>query len=362
MPASPLTVADYEALARERMEQGSFDYYAGGSGDEVTLARNTRAFQRYALRHRVLVDMTRVDTSCTLLGHALPAPILLAPAAFQKLAHPEGERATARAAAAVGTVFTVSTVSSVTIEEVAATSNATLWFQLYVYKDPAITRAMIARGETAGYKALVLTVDTPRLGRRERDARNRFALPTGIGPANFEALHHLVAARAALKGELPFSAQVEALFDPSLDWDRIAWLKSVTKLPLLLKGIVDPEDARRAVKAGVDGIIVSNHGGRQLDYGEATISALPRVAEAVGGAIPVLMDGGVRRGEHVIIALALGAKAVLIGRPYLWGLAADGEAGVRAVYELLRAELELAMALSGRPTIASVDRSLVSME
>lgn len=356
-----ISVADYEALARSRMDRGAFDYFAGGAGDERTLAMNVSAFDRWVLRPRVLVDMRQVNTSTTVFGQVLSSPILLAPAALQRLAHPDGERATARAAAAVGTAFVVSTVSSVSIEEVAAAApGAMLWFQLYVYKDPAITKDMVARAEAAGCRALVLTVDTPLLGRRERDARNRFALPEGIEPANFAAIHHLVAARAAKEGESPFAAQVQQLFDPSLDWDRIGWLKSITRMPLLLKGVVTPEDARLAVQAGVAGIIVSNHGGRQLDGAEATIMALPRVVEAVGGALPVLVDGGIRRGVHVLTALALGAKAVFIGRPYLWGLAVDGERGVRDVCELLREELELAMALSGKPSVDRIDRSLVA--
>lgn len=360
MPTPPLNVADFESLARERMERGAFDYFAGGSGDERTLAMNVRAFDRFALRPRVLVDVSRVDTSTTVLGERLRMPILLAPAAFHRLAHPEGECATARAAAAAGTVFVLSTVSSVSIEEVAAVASGRLWFQLYFYKDPAITRDMVARAEAAGCRALVLTVDTPRLGRRERDARNSFALPTGIEPVNFAAVHHLVAARGAHEGKSPFAAQVQQLFDASLDWDKVAWLTSVTRLPLILKGVVTPEDARLAVQAKVGGIIVSNHGGRQLDGAEATILALPRVVEAVAGALPVMMDGGIRRGVHVLTALALGAQAVFIGRPYLWGLATGGEQGVCDVLELLRDELELAMALSGRATIASIDRSLVA--
>jgi 4-hydroxymandelate oxidase len=360
MSTKPLNVADYEALARDRMEPGAFDYVAGGAGDERTLAMNVRAFDRYVLRPRVLVDVKRVDTAATVLGEPLRMPILMAPAALHRLAHPDGERASARAAAAAGTAFVMSTVSSTSIEDTAAAASGPKWFQLYVYKDPAVTRDMVARAEAAGCRALVLTVDTPMLGRRERDARNRFALPDGIEPVNFAAIHHLIAARGWQEGQSPFAAQVEQLFDPSFSWDKLVWLKSLTRLPLILKGVVTPEDARLALQAGVAGIIVSNHGGRQLDGAEATIVALPRVVEAVAGAIPVLMDGGVRRGVHVLTALALGAQAVLIGRPYLWGLAAGGEQGVRDVLELLRDELELAMALSGRPTIASIDRSLVA--
>lgn len=360
VPVPPVSLADYEALARATLERGIFDFFAGGSGDERTLAMNVQAFDRWVLRPRVLVDMRTVDTSTTVLGERLTAPVMIAPTAFHRLAHPEGERATARAAAAAGTVMVVSTVASMTIEEIAAAAPGPRWFQLYVYKDPALTRDMVARAEAAGCRALVLTVDTPMLGRRERDARNRFALPEGVEPANFAAIHHLVAARAAEEGKSPFAAQVQQLFDPSLDWKTVAWLKSITKLPLILKGVMTPEDARLAVEAGVAGLIVSNHGGRQLDGAEATIMALPRVADAVAGAIPVMMDGGIRRGVHVLTALALGAQAVFIGRPCLYGLAVDGEQGVRDVYELLRGELELAMALSGRPTIASIDRGLIA--
>jgi 4-hydroxymandelate oxidase len=360
MSPPPVNVADFEALARAKLDRGAFDYFAGGAGDERTLAMNVRGFERYVFRPRVLVDMSRVDTSTTVLGEPVSMPILLAPTAFHRVAHPEGERATARAAGAAGTIMCISTVASTSIEEIAAAATGPLWFQLYVYKDPGITREMIARAERAGCRALAVTVDTPRLGRRERDARNDFVLPDGIGPANFAAIHHLVASRATAEGHPAFAAQVEQLFDPSLDWKKVEWLRSITKLPLLLKGVLTPEDARLAVQAGLAGVIVSNHGGRQLDGAEATIVALPRVVEAVAGAIPVLMDGGIRRGAHVLTALALGAQAVLIGRPYLWGLAVNGQQGVRDVLALLREELELAMMLSGRPTIASIDRSLVA--
>jgi len=341
------------------MDRGAFDYYAGGAGDERTLEMNSKGYDRYVLRPRVLVDVARVDTSATVLGERLAMPILVAPTALQRLAHRDGEAATARAAAAAGTLMCVSTVASMSIEDVAAAASGPKWFQLYVYKDSGITRDMVARAEAAGYKALVVTVDTPRLGHRERDARNAFALPKGIEPVNLTAIHPLVAARSQ-GGPPPFADQVEQLFDASLDWKRIAWLRSITKIPVILKGVVTPEDARLAVEAGVGAIIVSNHGGRQLDGAEATIVSLPRVADAVAGAIPVLVDGGIRRGAHVLTALGLGAQAVLIGRPVLWGLATGGEQGVRDVLALLRAELELAMALSGKPTIASIDRALVA--
>lgn len=360
MPAPPLNIADYEALARERMDRGAFDFYAGGAGDERTLAMNVSGFDRYVLRPRVLVDVSRVDTSTTVLGERLATPILIAPTALHRLAHPDGEAATARAAASAGTIMCVSTVASMSIEAVAAAASGPLWFQLYVYKDPEVTRTMVNRAEAAGYRALVVTVDTPRLGARERDSRNGFALPAGIDPVNLAQTHPLVAARNVSGGHPPFAAQVEQLFDASLDWKRIAWIRSITRMPVILKGVMTPEDARLAVDAGAAAIIVSNHGGRQLDGAEATIVSLSRVVEAVADAIPVLMDGGIRRGAHVLTALAVGAQAVLVGRPVLWGLAAGGEQGVREVLELLRGELELAMALSGKPTIASIDRSLVA--
>jgi 4-hydroxymandelate oxidase len=354
----PVNVAEYEAIARERMDPAAFDFYAGGAGDERTLAMNLRGFDRYALRPRVLVDVSHVDTSTIVLGERLTTPILIAPTALQRLAHPEGERATARAAAAAGTIMCVSTVASVSIEDVAAAAGGSLWFQLYVYRDPGITRAMVARAEAAGYRALVVTVDVPRLGTRERDVRNAFALPRGVDPVNLTQIHPLVAAR---DHELtPFVKRVDELFDASLDWKKIEWIRSITRMPVILKGVLTPEDARLAADAGVAAIIVSNHGGRQLDGAEASIVSLPRVVDAVAGAMPVLVDGGIRRGAHVLTALALGAQAVLIGRPVLWGLAAGGEQGVRDVLEMLRAELELAMVLSGKPSIASIDRSLVA--
>jgi 4-hydroxymandelate oxidase len=248
------------------------------------------------------------------------------------------------------------------LEEIAKAATGPLWFQLYAYKERALTEELVARAERAGYRALVLTVDTPMLGRRERDARNAFQLPEGITLANFAADHPLVAKPGPSGGHDDFQSYIQYFFDGALTWDSIAWLKSITRMPVLVKGVLTPEDARLAVAAGVAGIIVSNHGGRQLDGAEPTLRALPRVAEAVGGAVPVMMDGGVRRGADVLKALALGARAVLVGRATLWGLAVGGEPGVKHVLDLLRTEFELAMALSGMSSIASIDRSLVSVE
>jgi 4-hydroxymandelate oxidase len=359
VPSTPINVLEYEAIARQKMEPGAFDYYAGGAEDERTLAANRWAFDQVFLRPRVLVDVSHVDSTSQLLGASLRAPILIAPAAFQALAHADAELATARAAGGAGTVMVVSTVASRSLEEIAAAAGGPLWFQLYVYKDRELTRALVARAEAAGYAALVLTVDTPILGRRERDTRNGFQLPEKVMLANFSAAHPLASSPGEGGGHANFQEYTRYLFDAALDWSVVAWLRSITRLPILLKGILTPEDARVAVEAGVDGIIVSNHGGRQLDGVEPTLRALPRVADAVAGAVPVLMDGGVRRGTDVLKALALGARAVLIGRPFLWGLAAAGEPGVRHVLDLLGAELQLAMALSGRTTLAAVDRSLV---
>lgn len=353
---TPLTIADYETLARGRLERSAWDYYAGGAGEERTLAANCAAFDRIELRPRVLVDVSRIDTGTTVLGMPVDAPILLAPTAFNRLACDEGELAAARAAGASRTVMICSTLSTCRLEDVAAAAGGPLWFQVYVYKDRGMTRELLARATSAGYKALVLTVDTPLLGRRYRDVRNRFVLPEGLSMRNFEAAMQ----DAARWGpHTSFSAYVHDLFDASLSWEAVAWLREQTELPILLKGIMTAEDARLAVDHGVSGIVVSNHGGRQLDGIAATIDVLAEVCTAVDGRAEVLLDGGIRRGTDVLKALALGARAVCIGRPYLWALAAAGEAGVVDVLRILRDELVLAMALSGRPTISTIDRSLV---
>ena len=352
----PLTVDDYETLARERMERSAYDYYAGGAGEERTLAANRAAFDRIGLRPRVLVDVSAVDTSTTVLGTPLALPVMLAPTAFNRLAHPDGEMAAARAARAAGTIMIGSTLSTCALEEVSGACGGGLWFQLYVYKDRGMTRELVARAEACGYRALVLTVDTPLLGRRYRDIRNRFVLPEGISMKNFEAA---MSSAARWGAHSSFSAYVHDLFDASLTWSAVEWLRAQTRLPLLVKGILTAEDAELAIAAGVSGIVVSNHGGRQLDGALPSIEALPEVADAVAGRAELLMDGGIRRGTDILKALALGARAVCIGRPYLWALAANGEAGVGDVLRLLRDELALALALAGRPTIAAVDRGLV---
>jgi 4-hydroxymandelate oxidase len=330
-----------------------FDYYAGGAGEEWTLRENRRAFGRWTIRPRVLVDVSTVDTRTTVLGEEVPFPILLAPTAFQRMAHRDGELATARGAAAVDALMVVSTISTVSLEDIAATG-VRRWFQLYVLKDRDLTAELVKRAHAAGYGAVMLTVDTPILGRRLRDERNRFALPPGIGLANLEGMGLPDSTGSGL-----FSFFLDR-HDASLTWEDVAWLRSLSPLPILLKGIVTAEDTRLAVEAGVAGIVVSNHGGRQLDGATATLDVLPEVVEAAGGRTEILLDGGVRSGSDVFKALALGARAVLVGRPYLWGLAVDGADGVRAVLEILRDDLILTMALAGRAKITDVDRSSVA--
>ncbi len=348
----PVNIAEYEPLARERVEPTAWDYISGGANDEISLTRYVAAFRRISLLPRVLVDVTTVDTSVRLLGHTLPTPILIAPTGFQTLAHPDGELATARAATAAGTVMVLSTMSAYTIEEISAAAAGIKWFQLYCYRNRSVTQRLVERAEAAGHEAICVTVDVPRVGRRERDLRSRFELPDHAQPRNFVGLIE----QEAAEGELDFADYIASLVDPSLTWEIVEWLRSVTSLPIFLKGVHHPDDAQRAVDHGAEGIIVSNHGGRQLDGVPAAIDMLPGIAEAVDGKITVLLDGGIRRGTDVAKALAIGADAVLIGRPCLWGLAVDGEAGVKRVLDLLREELELAMALLGRNMIADLDQ------
>ena len=356
----PVNVFDFEAIAREKLPREAYDYYASGAQDEVTLRENRAAFDRLSIAYRVLVDVSRRDLTASVLGQRVAMPILVAPTAFHRLATPEGEVATARAAGAAGTVMILSTLSNTPVEVVVAASSGPVWFQLYVYRDRLATEGLVRRAEAAGCKALVLTVDAPLIGRRERDVRNRFHLPPGLAVANMLPVGYGALPRAEADSGL--AAYVSSLLDPSLSWRDVAWLRSITTLPVLVKGIVRPDDALRAAEAGAAGIVVSNHGGRQLDTSPATLDVLPEIADALaarGHAIEVLMDGGVRRGTDVLKAIALGARAVLVGRPVLWGLAAAGEAGAASVLRLLRDELDLAMALAGAPTLAEVTRDLV---
>jgi isopentenyl diphosphate isomerase/L-lactate dehydrogenase-like FMN-dependent dehydrogenase len=346
--SGPLNVSDYERLAAERLEPGMLGYIDGGADDELTLRENVAAFARVRLRPRVLVDVSAATTAAKVLGEELSMPLLIAPTAFQRLVHPDGEQATARAAAKAGTVMCVSTLATATPAEVAdAAPEGARWFQLYCYRDRGLTRALVEQAVEAGYRALVLTVDAPgTLGRRERDLRSRFELPAEVRvPSYAEAV-----GRPA--GATP--AEIIALMDATLTWRDLEELQGMSDLPLLVKGVLTEEDARLVCEHGAAGVIVSNHGGRQLDGVPATLEALPEVAEAVEGRAEVLLDGGVRRGTDVAKALALGARAVLVGRPVLWALAAGGERGVAHLLELLAEELRLALVLLGCPSPAHV--------
>ena len=357
--ASPVNLKEIEALARERLPQMVYDYYAGGANDEITVDDSRRAWEAIRLRPRVLVDVSKVECSTRVLGRALAMPVMTAPCGFNGLAHPEGERAVARAAAAAGTVQVVSTVSTTSLEDVAAAApDGSRWFQLYCYRDREVTRSLVQRAEAAGYEALCVTVDVPFLGRREREVRTGFHLPPGMTLKNLEP--YAVAGIAAAERDSALRKYVNALWDPSLDWTSIDWIRSITKLPIVLKGVLAGDDARLAAEHGAAAVIVSNHGGRQLDGSVSTVYALREVVEAAGDRLEVLVDGGIRRGSHVVAALAMGARAVLIGRPYLWGLAVDGEAGVRRVLDDFRNEVILAMALCGRARVADIDATLIA--
>jgi 4-hydroxymandelate oxidase len=359
----PSSLAAYEDAARARLPQATYDYYAGGAEDEVTLRANRRAFERWAFRPRVLVDVSAVDPSIELLGTRLRVPVLLAPAAFQRLADPAGEAATARAASTFGTTLIASTLSTVPIEEIAAAATQPLWFQLYVYRDRGLTRALVERAEACGCAALCVTTTVPVQGNRERDARNAFHLPPGLDMANFRGLPQAHMPAVAAAGAAPADgggSRLEALiareFDPSLTWDALEWLRSITRLPVVVKGIMTSEDAALAAEHGAAAVIVSNHGGRQLDGAAATLTVLPDVVAGAGGRLPVLLDGGIRRGADVVKALCLGATAVAIARPYLWGLAVGGQAGVEHVLGVLESEIRRTLALLGRPTPGALGR------
>ncbi len=363
IPPGLVTLADHEQHARTQLDDNAWAYFSGGAADEISLRANRSAWDALPLWPRVLRPLAGGHTRVPLLGRTLAHPILLAPVAFQRLAHPDGELAMAYAAAALGAGVVLSTQASVSLESVAQAvlpdpGRGPLWFQLYLQPDRGFTQALVQRAEAAGYEALVLTVDAPTSGVRDRERRAGFRLPSGVGPVNLAGLQ--------TPASPPLSPGQSALFDGLLHhaptWDDIAWLQSITRLPVLLKGVLHPADARQAVSVGAAGLIVSNHGGRTLDTAPATATALPRVVQAVGGAVPVLVDGGIRRGTDVLKAMALGASAVLVGRPAVWGLANAGAAGVAHVLRLLRDELEVAMALTGCATLAEATPALLEGE
>lgn len=360
-----LTIADYRKAARKVLPRMAWDYFRGGSDGQTLLKRNRAAWDAMELRPRVMVDVSRVDTTTTVLGLKLPFPALIAPMAYQKLAHKDGELAVARAAAACGVPYVVSTMATTSLEEIAKVPGPK-WFQLYCHKDRAITEDLIRRAETAGYAALVVTADAPVLGRRIADERNGFELPKGMtrenltryGASSVEGPGSKKAALDTRPSTLKAAAgsHLSELFrtrqDAALNWRDVQWLRSLTRLPILLKGVLRADDASRAREAGCAGVIVSNHGGRQCDAAVATARALPEVAAAVGGRIAVLVDGAIEWGSDIVRALALGADAVLIGRPILWGLAAGGEQGVASVLDLYRQDFTRAMQLCGCAAIA----------
>jgi 4-hydroxymandelate oxidase len=348
---------DFEASALARLPRPTRDYCCGGANDEITLERNRAAYEAIPIHYRVLRDVSERDLSTSVLGIPLSMPIAVAPTACHELAHPDGELATARAAGGAGTLMIISTLASFAIEDVSREATGPLWFQLYIYRDRGVTRELIRRAEAAGCRAIVLTVDAPVGGMRERDVRNEFRLPEGIVMRNL-----LPAGRSFAgldDGGGSAADYINAMFDPSISWKDLDWLAAQTKLPVLVKGVVRADDAVRAREHGAQGVVVSNHGGRQLDTSPATIEVLESITTAVDGRLEVLIDGGVRRGTDVLKALALGARAVLIGRPVLWGLAVDGEHGVRSVLDILRRELDVAMALAGCCNVGEIDIGLI---
>ncbi|XP_011505949.1 PREDICTED: hydroxyacid oxidase 1 [Ceratosolen solmsi marchali] len=351
-------IQDFENSAMNNLAPVVRDYYKSGAGEENTLRWNKEAFKQIRIRPRVLRDVSKRDIGTKVLKQNVSMPLGVSPTAMQRMAHPDGECATARATQAAKTVFILSTISTSSIEEVAkAAPEAIKWFQLYVYFDRNVTLNLIRRAEKADFKALVLTVDTPMFGDRRRDIKNKFTLPNHLRLANFEGfLSRKI--NSTTKGS-GLSEYVTNLFDDSLNWQVIKWLKSVTNLPIVLKGVLTSEDALLGVKYGADAIMVSNHGARQIDGTPATIEVLPEIVQAVGKKVEVYLDGGVTQGTDVFKALALGAKMVFFGRPILWGLACGGEKGARTVLELMRREIDLAFALTGCSNVNQVTKDMV---
>ncbi|MBY8889061.1 alpha-hydroxy-acid oxidizing protein [Streptomyces sp. PTM05] len=354
----PLTIEEYAPLARARLPEATWHYFEGGAGTESTVEANRAAFRRVRIRPRVLSDVSHCDTSTTILGEPASAPLGVAPMAYHELACEEGEVATVRAAGELRVPTVVGIFASRSFERIAEHATGPVWLQLYWLHRRGVLERVVRRAEDAGFRALVLTVDTPRLGRRLREARHGFHLPPHITAPNLDGevtgfLHEHEDGSSAL------SRHADAFIDPSLNWSDLDWLRSRTRLPIVLKGVLSAADAARAADLGVDALIVSNHGGRQLDGASATLDALPDVVRAVAGRCPVFLDGGVRGGTDVLKALAAGARAVFVGRPVLWGLAAAGEAGARDVLTLLRDELEDAMALAGCPSLDSLTPDLL---
>ncbi len=379
--SSAADVGDLRALARRRLPGGIFDYIDGGAEDERTLSHNVSGYGRVEFRPRVLRDVSTVDTATTLLGRSVPMPLVLAPTGFTRIAHSEGELAVARAAARAGIPYGLSTMGTRSIEEVAAVSSGPKWFQVYTWRDRRLVQDLLERAAAAGYEAIMLTVDAPVLGRRERDVRRGYTLPPKIGldtivdgilhpewtldflrsePITFASVTGDNAADDGSASAVTLSEYINSQFDPALSWDEVAWLRSVWSGPIVLKGIQTVEDARLAVEHGADAIALSNHGGRQLDGAPSIIELVEPVADEVGGEIEIIADGGVRRGSDVVKAVALGANAVMAGRAYLYALGAAGEPGVDHVLSFLREGMERTMALCGCQQVTDISNDLVT--
>ncbi|XP_012693519.2 hydroxyacid oxidase 1 [Clupea harengus] len=360
MSDKPVCVADFELHAQRVLPKAVFDYYVSGSDEQETLSDNVAAFSRWRFRPRVLRDVSKMDLSATVLGQRLSMPVCVAATAMQRMAHPDGETATVRACHAAGTGMMLSSWATSTIEEVAeASPDSVRWMQLYIYKDRALTQSLVRRAEEAGYKGIFVTVDTPYLGKRRNDVRNRFKLPSHLRMSNFDSPDLAFSSKEGYGQDSGLAVYVAQAIDPTLRWEDIAWLKGLTRLPVVVKGVLRAEDAVEAVKYGVDGILVSNHGARQLDGVPATMDVLSEIVEAVAGRVEVYLDGGVRRGTDVLKALALGATAVFVGRPILWGLAYEGEQGVGEVLQVFCEEFRLALALAGCRSVKEIDRAIV---
>lgn len=357
-PERMLNLFDFENSIQTTLQPSAKDYYQSGSMDECTLKDNLDAFKRIKFLPRVLKDVSNTSTSTQLAGRLLSTPVLISPTAFLGMAHNDGELAVARAAHSANTIMMCSTLSNTPIEEITASTKAAVWFQLYAYKDRRATLALIKRAKHAGCKALVVTVDAPYLGRREQDVRNQFQLPAHLKISNLLADN--TNKLPTKEGHSGIAHYFENLINKSLTWRDIDWLKQQADMPIYLKGILHPKDAALAVEHGVNGIIVSNHGGRQLDGSIASIDALPAIAKAVNHQIPIIMDGGIRRGSDILKAIALGAQCVGIGRPVIWGLNHSGQQGVEAIFNILQSELELAMALAGCSSIDGISSDILA--
>ena len=371
-------IDDLRLIAKRRLPGGIFDYIDGGAEDEVSLHRNRDAYQRYEFVPRILRDVSNIDTSTTFLGQTLPSPLIFSPTGFTRIAHSQGELAVARVAAAHQLPYCLSTLSTRSIEEVAAVSNGPKWFQVYVWKDRALVHDMLTRAESLGYEAIMLTVDTAVLGRRERDVRRGFTLPPKLGPGTLiDGITHPSwtwdfvrhdpitfanisgAAGRAVGTAVTLSDFISEQFDPALSWDDIAWFRERWKGHIILKGVQSVDDAQLALTHGVDAIALSNHGGRQLDGAPAPIDLIAPVVHATQGAIPIICDGGIRRGGDIVKALALGASVCTMGRSYLYGLGAAGEAGVERAYSMFDSEMRRTMSLAGVRTIAEISPYLI---